>query len=158
LKYFADIVIISGLDIWSFIVMKEKIHPQYEKVVVRCGCGSTFETRSTAKEIHAEICSMCHPFYTGKQKYVDTAGRIERFQKKYGRQELHQDGHNRQKTKREQKRPATIACSSSYYSCSHPDKTGLGAFCSFGQMQTDSSMTALAFSCHFVPLADGIYG
>jgi len=64
--------------------MKEKIHPQYEKVVVRCGCGSTFETRSTAKEIHAEICSMCHPFYTGKQKYVDTAGRIERFQKKYG--------------------------------------------------------------------------
>jgi large subunit ribosomal protein L31 len=52
--------------------------------VIHCGCGSTFETRSTAKEIHAEICSMCHPFYTGKQKYVDTAGRIERFQKKYG--------------------------------------------------------------------------
>jgi large subunit ribosomal protein L31 len=65
--------------------MKEKIHPKYEKVVVRCGCGSTFETHSTAKEIHAEICSMCHPFYTGKQKYVDTAGRIERFQKKYGK-------------------------------------------------------------------------
>jgi large subunit ribosomal protein L31 len=52
--------------------------------VVHCGCGNTFETRSTIKEIHAEICSMCHPFYTGKQKYVDTAGRIERFQKKYG--------------------------------------------------------------------------
>ena len=65
--------------------MKENIHPKYEKVVVRCGCGSTFETHSTAKEIHAEICSMCHPFYTGKQKYVDTAGRIERFQKKYGK-------------------------------------------------------------------------
>ena len=64
--------------------MKEKIHPQYDKVVVHCGCGNTFETRSTAKEIHAEICSMCHPFYTGKQKFVDTAGRIERFQKKYG--------------------------------------------------------------------------
>ena len=64
--------------------MKEKIHPKYKKLMVRCGCGSTFETRSTAKEIHAEICSMCHPFYTGKQKYVDTAGRIERFQKKYG--------------------------------------------------------------------------
>jgi large subunit ribosomal protein L31 len=64
--------------------MKKDIHPKYEKVVVHCGCGSTFETRSTAKEIHAEICSMCHPFYTGKQKYVDTAGRIERFQKKYG--------------------------------------------------------------------------
>ena len=64
--------------------MKKKIHPEYHKVVVRCGCGNTFETRSTAKEIDAEICSACHPFYTGKQKYVDTAGRIERFQKKYG--------------------------------------------------------------------------
>jgi large subunit ribosomal protein L31 len=64
--------------------MKKDIHPKYEKVVIHCGCGNTFETRSTVKEIHAEICSMCHPFYTGKQKYVDTAGRIERFQKKYG--------------------------------------------------------------------------
>jgi large subunit ribosomal protein L31 len=65
--------------------MKEGIHPEYRKVAVKCGCGCTFETRSTAKEIHAEICSMCHPFYTGKQKFVDTAGRIERFQKKYGK-------------------------------------------------------------------------
>ena len=64
--------------------MKKDIHPEYRKVVVHCGCGNIFETRSTAKEIHAEICSVCHPFYTGKQKYVDTAGRIERFQKKYG--------------------------------------------------------------------------
>ncbi len=64
--------------------MKKEIHPKYDKVMVHCGCGNTFETRSTAKEIHAEICSMCHPFYTGKQKYVDTAGRIERFKKKYG--------------------------------------------------------------------------
>ena len=64
--------------------MKKDIHPKYEKVMVRCGCGNTFETRSTTNEIHAEICSMCHPFYTGKQKFVDTAGRIERFQKKYG--------------------------------------------------------------------------
>ncbi len=64
--------------------MKENIHPAYNKVVVHCGCGNTFETSSTVKEIHAEICSACHPFYTGKQKYVDTAGRIERFQKKYG--------------------------------------------------------------------------
>ena len=64
--------------------MKEKIHPKYNKVTVHCGCGNTFETRSTSEEIHAEICSMCHPFYTGKQKFVDTAGRIERFQKKYG--------------------------------------------------------------------------
>ena len=65
--------------------MKKEIHPKYDKVVVHCGCGNTFETHSTVKEIHAEICSMCHPFYTGKQKYVDTAGRIERFQKKYGK-------------------------------------------------------------------------
>ena len=64
--------------------MKEKIHPDYNKLTVRCGCGNTFETKSTSKEIHAEICSACHPFYTGKQKFVDTAGRIERFQKKYG--------------------------------------------------------------------------
>ncbi len=64
--------------------MKDKIHPKYGVVKVRCGCGNTFETRSTAKEIRADICSMCHPFYTGKQKFVDTAGRIERFQKKYG--------------------------------------------------------------------------
>ena len=68
--------------------MKEKIHPKYAKVVVHCGCGNTFETRSTADSIHAEICSMCHPFYTGKQKFVDTAGRIERFQKKYGKSYL----------------------------------------------------------------------
>jgi large subunit ribosomal protein L31 len=64
--------------------MKKEIHPNYQVVKVRCGCGNSFETRSTAKEIHAEICSMCHPFYTGKQKFVDTAGRIERFQKKFG--------------------------------------------------------------------------
>ena len=68
--------------------MKEGIHPDYHKVTVRCGCGNTFETYSTAQEIHAEICSVCHPFYTGKQKYVDTAGRIERFQKKYGKSYL----------------------------------------------------------------------
>jgi large subunit ribosomal protein L31 len=65
--------------------MKEKIHPKYGKVVVHCGCGNTFETRSTAEEIKAETCSMCHPFYTGKQRFMDTAGRIERFQKKYGK-------------------------------------------------------------------------
>jgi len=64
--------------------MKKDIHPKYYDVSVRCGCGNTFETRSTSQKIHAEICSMCHPFYTGKQKFVDTAGRIERFTKKYG--------------------------------------------------------------------------
>ncbi len=68
--------------------MKKDIHPEYQAVNVRCGCGNTFETKSTAKEIHAEICSLCHPFYTGKQKYVDSAGRIERFQKKFGKDYL----------------------------------------------------------------------
>lgn len=64
--------------------MKKDIHPKYDTVTVRCGCGNTFETRSTTGDIVTEICSMCHPFYTGKQKFVDTAGRIEKFQKKYG--------------------------------------------------------------------------
>jgi large subunit ribosomal protein L31 len=63
--------------------MKKGIHPKYERATVICACGSTFETRSTQKEIRVEICSACHPFYTGKQKLVDTAGRIERFKKKY---------------------------------------------------------------------------
>ena len=65
--------------------MKDGIHPNYGKVKVHCGCGNTFETRSTLKdEIRVEICSMCHPFFTGKQKFIDTAGRIERFQNKFG--------------------------------------------------------------------------
>ena len=64
--------------------MKKEIHPEVFDSVVRCACGATFETRSTEKEIRIEICSSCHPFFTGKQKFVDSAGRIERFRKKYG--------------------------------------------------------------------------
>lgn len=64
--------------------MKDKIHPDYKEVNVRCACGNTFVTRSTAKALAVDICSACHPFYTGKQKYVDTAGRVEKFQKKFG--------------------------------------------------------------------------
>jgi len=64
--------------------MRDKIHPSYEKSTVTCACGSTFETRSTLPEIRVDICSACHPFYTGKQKLVDTAGRVERFRRKYG--------------------------------------------------------------------------
>lgn len=64
--------------------MKKGIHPEYHTVTVKCGCGNSFETRSTDKKLHAEICSMCHPFFTGQQKFLDTAGRIERFTKKYG--------------------------------------------------------------------------
>ena len=65
--------------------MKKDIHPNYEVAKVKCACGNAFETRSTKKEIEVEICSNCHPFYTGKQKLVDTAGRIEKFRKKYGK-------------------------------------------------------------------------
>jgi len=64
--------------------MKADIHPKYVDSKVTCGCGNKFETRSTRPEIKVEICSNCHPFYTGQQKYVDTAGRVEKFQKKYG--------------------------------------------------------------------------
>lgn len=66
--------------------MKQDIHPQYNEIKVICSCGSTFATRSTAgKDLHLDVCSKCHPFYTGKQKIVDTAGRVDRFQQKYGR-------------------------------------------------------------------------
>ena len=63
--------------------MRKGIHPKYEASQVRCACGSTFETRSTRPEIKVEICSSCHGFFTGKQKLVDSAGRVEKFQKKY---------------------------------------------------------------------------
>lgn len=65
--------------------MKKEIHPNYQVSKVTCACGNTFETRSVKKEIHVEICSNCHPFFTGKQKLMDTAGRIEKFKKKYAR-------------------------------------------------------------------------
>jgi large subunit ribosomal protein L31 len=66
--------------------MKEGIHPKYDEIEVTCSCGSVFKTRSTnAKPLHIEVCSSCHPFYTGKQKIVDTAGRVERFRQKYGK-------------------------------------------------------------------------
>ena len=64
-------------------LMKANIHPNYVDAIVKCACGETFKTRSTRPEIHLEICSKCHPFFTGKQKLVDTAGRVERFQRKY---------------------------------------------------------------------------
>lgn len=63
--------------------MKKGIHPNYQETRVVCACGNSFVTRSTKKEIRVEICSMCHPFFTGKQKLVDTAGRLERFQRRY---------------------------------------------------------------------------
>src|SRR3954451_17079725 len=63
--------------------MKESIHPKYEEATVTCGCGNKFTTRSTRKNITVEICSACHPLFTGKMKFLDTTGRVEKFQKKY---------------------------------------------------------------------------
>ena len=68
--------------------MKPGIHPKYMEVVVRCACGSTFKTRSTKPELHLEICNMCHPFFTGRQKLIDTEGRVERFTKRFGAQSI----------------------------------------------------------------------
>lgn len=66
-------------------VVKEGIHPNYHAdTVVKCACGAAFETGSTKKDVHVEICSKCHPFFTGKQKFVDTGGRVEKFRKKFG--------------------------------------------------------------------------
>jgi large subunit ribosomal protein L31 len=66
--------------------MKPDIHPKYDAINVHCSCGNSFETRSTVgKDLHVEVCSACHPFYTGKQRLVDTAGRVDKFRRKYSR-------------------------------------------------------------------------
>ncbi|MEA2103088.1 MAG: 50S ribosomal protein L31 [Candidatus Cloacimonadota bacterium] len=65
--------------------MKNKIHPKYHKCIVKCACGNTFEISSTLSEIEVEICSECHPFYTGKKKLIDAGGRIDKFKKKYSK-------------------------------------------------------------------------
>ena len=67
--------------------MKAEIHPEYKPTTIVCACGNTIETRSTMEKIHVEICSNCHPFFTGKQKLLDTAGRVEKFKRKYGIQD-----------------------------------------------------------------------
>ncbi len=72
--------------------MRKGIHPDYKETKITCACGSVIETRATQTDMHTEICSACHPFYTGKQKFVDTAGRVEKFQTRYGKawKEKHQ--------------------------------------------------------------------
>ena len=70
--------------------MKAGIHPQYQEVSVHCACGATWKTRSTLKDLHLEICSQCHPFFTGRQKLIDTEGRVDRFTKKFGAQTVEQ--------------------------------------------------------------------
>ncbi len=66
--------------------MKPEIHPAYDEITITCSCGNSFQTRSTAgQDLHIEVCSSCHPFFTGKQKIVDTAGRVDKFNRKYGK-------------------------------------------------------------------------
>ncbi|MDO5033591.1 MAG: 50S ribosomal protein L31 [Eubacteriales bacterium] len=79
--------------------MKEKIHPKYGKCIVKCACGETFETGSTKESLSVDICSKCHPFYTGRQKLVDTGGRVDKFRK---RQELHAAQANSKEDKADQ--------------------------------------------------------
>ena len=67
--------------------MKEKIHPEYKEAIITCACGEVIHTRSTKQNLRVEICSKCHPFFTGKQKFVDSAGRVEKFLKKYKKEE-----------------------------------------------------------------------
>lgn len=86
--------------------MKEGIHPEYKTAVVTCACGNTFTTRSTIDSIHVEICSRCHPFFTGRQKLVDTAGRVERFRRKY-------DKSKGTRSKKDKTKPASEAVASS---------------------------------------------
>jgi large subunit ribosomal protein L31 len=64
--------------------MKEGIHPEYQTATISCACGNSFETRTTVGDVHVDVCSACHPFFTGQQKIVDTAGRVEKFRRKYG--------------------------------------------------------------------------
>jgi large subunit ribosomal protein L31 len=75
----------ARFDLQEFLKMKSDIHPDYNEIEVTCSCGNVFKTKSTMKKaLHVEVCAACHPFYTGKQKIIDTAGRVEKFNKKYG--------------------------------------------------------------------------
>ena len=85
--------------------MREGIHPKYFDVDARCACGATWKTRSTKKELHLEICANCHPFFTGKQKLIDTEGRVERFTKKFGAQ----TAEGRKKAAKAAKKPTAAA-------------------------------------------------
>ncbi len=85
--------------------MKEGIHPKYQEVEVRCACGATWKTRSTKQDLHLEICSNCHPFFTGRQKLIDTEGRVERFTKKFGAQTV-ESRKQKAKAKKEKEAPA----------------------------------------------------
>lgn len=68
----------------EYIVLKATIHPRYEEATVHCACGNSWQTRSTKQDLRVELCSACHPFFTGEQRIVDTAGRVERFKRRFG--------------------------------------------------------------------------
>ncbi len=89
--------------------MRVGIHPEYHEVEARCACGATWKTRSTLKELRLEICSNCHPFFTGRQKLVDTEGRVERFTKKYGQQTVATLKARQQETRKTAAKPAEAA-------------------------------------------------
>ncbi|MCY4506202.1 MAG: 50S ribosomal protein L31 [Acidobacteria bacterium] len=89
--------------------MRVGIHPEYHEVEARCACGATWTTRSTRKELRLEICSACHPFFTGRQKLVDTEGRVERFTKKYGQQTVAALKARQQQTRKAAAKPAAEA-------------------------------------------------
>lgn len=82
--------------------MKKGIHPEYQETTITCACGSVIHTRSTKSNVRVEICSSCHPFFTGKQKLVDTAGRVERFRRKYGLEEAGEEESPAQKSSDQQ--------------------------------------------------------
>jgi large subunit ribosomal protein L31 len=87
--------------------VREGIHPKYHDVEARCACGATWKTRSTKNELHLEICSNCHPFFTGRQKLIDTEGRVDRFTKKYGAQTV-ESRKQAAKTAKTKKAPAAV--------------------------------------------------
>lgn len=89
--------------------MKPDIHPEYMLATVHCACGNVFKTRSTQEDIHTDICSVCHPFFTGRQKLVDTAGRVERFRQKWAKTEGAQGGAEKRGAEGAETPPAGVA-------------------------------------------------
>ena len=86
LLFLAVLVLSGSFNLQGFKTMKAEVHPNYEEITATCSCGNVIKTRSTVcEDLHLEVCSNCHPFYTGKQKVIDSAGRIDRFNKRFGR-------------------------------------------------------------------------
>jgi len=82
--YVIIFIVMQQIVLEEVTAMKKNLHPDYQETTITCACGNVIHTRSTKKDIHVEICSKCHPFFTGKQKLVDTSGRVDKFKKRYG--------------------------------------------------------------------------